>query len=54
MTNISNNVNSNLQWKYLELESRNPIISKIISSNIVNDKAKVTENMSWTDTFRTS
>ena len=36
------------------LESSTPTISKIMSSNIVHEREKVVENMSWTKVWCTS
>lgn len=44
ITRIS--VNTNLQWKYLDDDSSNPAISKIINSNNVSDSANVMEKIS--------
>lgn len=54
MTINKSNVNPNLQWKYRELLSRTPRISKIINSNIVMDSANVMEKINCTDMCRIS
>lgn len=50
----SSRVSPSRQWKYLELESKHPIISKIINSNMVNERANVMEKTSCTNTCRIS
>jgi len=41
----SSNARPSRQWKYLELDSRTPMISNMINSNMVMDKANVDEKI---------
>jgi len=41
----SSNVRPSRQWKYLELDSRTSMISNMINSNMVMDKANVDEKI---------
>jgi len=50
----SSNARPSRQWKYLELDSKTPMISNMINSNMVMDKANVDEKINWTDMWRIS